>query len=246
MDIAERYARQVLIDGWGADGQERLARSSVAVVGLGGLGSPASLYLAAAGVGRLRLIDDQDVEESNLNRQVLYAAAEIGTPKAAAAARRLTALNPDIVVEAAAERLAPENAEELLGDVDLIVDGLDNPEARHIINRFCVARRSPFVHAGVRDFFGQLMLIHPPRTACLACFFPDHLPDEGPLPIVGSSAGVLGSLEANLAIRCLVGLEGDAEGVLTYVDLASLETTRIAMPANPDCPVCGTSTVPLS
>ena len=235
-----RYERQIIIDGWGTDGQEKLKESHVGIAGIGGLGSPAAIYLAAAGVGRLSICDYQDLEESNLNRQVLYITDDVGKSKVQAARHHLRALNPEIDVIAHEEHITSGNIADIFGDCNLIIDCLDNPETRLIINEYCVKRSIAFVHAGVREFYGQVMLINPPATPCLACFFDaGGFADDGPIPICGSTAGVLGSLEANLAQRWLMGMEKDNEGVFFSVDLTTMEINRIEMTKNPDCPVCG-------
>jgi molybdopterin/thiamine biosynthesis adenylyltransferase len=242
MNGNERYERQVIIDGWGDDGQKKLKGSHVGIAGTGGLGSPAAIYLAAAGVGRLSICDYQDLEISNLNRQVLFTTEDAGESKVLAATRRLEALNPEIQVIPHNKTIDTGNISEIFGDCDLIVDCLDNPETRLVINQFCVERSVAFVHAGVREFYGQVMLISPPTTPCLACFFDvEGFESDGPIPICGSTAGVLGSLEANVALRWLLGMESGIEGVFFSVDLTSMEINRIEMAKNPDCRVCGTT-----
>jgi molybdopterin/thiamine biosynthesis adenylyltransferase len=242
MNGNERYERQIIIDGWGDEGQKKLKGSHIGIAGTGGLGSPAAIYLAAAGVGRLSICDYQDLEISNLNRQVLYTTEDAGDSKVQAAARRLSALNPEIQLIPHNKLIDTGNISEIFGDCDLIVDCLDNPETRLVINRFCVERSIAFVHAGVREFYGQVMLITPPTTPCLACFFDaEGFENDGPIPICGSTAGVLGSLEANVALRWLLGMESGTEGVFFSVDLTSMEINRIEMAKNPDCRVCGTA-----
>jgi len=239
MNKSERYERQLIIEGWGEKGQNRLSRAVVGVAGTGGLGSPACTYLTAAGVGTLKICDFQDVELSNLNRQILYNDGDIGLPKVVAAAERLSRLNPEIAVVPHNELITDDSVVRIFGNCDLIVDCLDNPETRHVINRFCVARGIPLVHAGVMEFYGQIMLVRPPKTACLGCFFPHESSEVTPIPIFGATAGVLGAMEANLAIRCLLGMEEDSKGQLISVDLSTMEMMSIDIPKNPDCPVCG-------
>ena len=240
MSGTERYERQVIIDGWGTDGQKKLKESHVGIAGTGGLGSPATIYLASAGVGRLTICDYQDIEVSNLNRQVLFTTDDVGASKVHVARQRLLALNPDTQVIAHDEPISSDNIADIFGDCDLIVDCLDNPETRLIINEFCVKRSIAFVHAGVREFYGQVMLINPPATPCLACFFDSEgFADDGPIPICGSTAGVLGSLEVNMALRWLLGMEPENDSVFFSVDLTTVEINRIEMTKNPDCPICG-------
>lgn len=236
----ERYERQEIIPDWGSAGQAKLRNSHIGIAGTGGLGSPASIYLAAAGVGRLTICDFQDVEVSNLNRQVLYTSDDVGKSKVQAASTRLSALNPDIEILSWNKAITRENVAEIFDGCSLVVDCLDNPETRLVINRYCVENTIAFVHAGVREFYGQVMLIVPPSTPCLACFFDaEGFKNEGPIPIAGSTAGVLGSLEANIAIQYLLGKGSGNEGVFFSVDLRAMEINRIEMTRNPDCPVCG-------
>jgi molybdopterin/thiamine biosynthesis adenylyltransferase len=239
MSKSERYERQLIIEGWGDQGQNRLSRAVVGVAGIGGLGSPVCTYLAAAGVGTLEICDFQDVELSNLNRQILYNDSDIGSPKVVAAADRLSRMNPDIAVVPHHDLITDDSVDRVYGNCDLIVDCLDNPETRHVMNRYCVAHGIPLIHAGVMEFYGQIMLIRPPKTACLGCFFPHEISKETPIPIVGSTAGVMGAMEANLAIRYLLGMEEDSKGQLISVDLSTMEMMSIDIPRNPDCPVCG-------
>jgi adenylyltransferase/sulfurtransferase len=239
MISSERYERQVFIEGWGEEGQARLAGAHVGIAGVGGLGSPASTYIAAAGVGRITLCDFQGIELSNLNRQVLYVTDEIGKPKEAQAARRLSALNPEIEIITHDEPITNGNVAQIFSDCDIVVDCLDNPTTRLVLNRFCVDRFTPLVHAGVWEFYGQVMLIDPPKTSCLACFLSVENGEEGPIPIAGTTAGVLGCMEANLVVRYLLGMTSDVAGAFISVDLTTMQSTRIAMVKNPACQVCG-------
>jgi adenylyltransferase/sulfurtransferase len=226
--------------GWGEEGQAWLADAHVGIAGTGGLGSPASMYIAAAGVGRITLCDSQKIELSNLNRQVLYDSDEIGKTKVVHAARRLSALNPEIEIFSLDEPIDDGNVARIFSDCDIVVDCLDNPTARLVLNRFCVDRFTPLVHAGVQEFYGQVMLIDPPKTSCLACFLSEDTREEEPIPISGATAGVLGCMEANLTVLYLLGLASDVAGKYISVDLMAMESTRIEMPKNPACPVCGT------
>lgn len=168
----KRYSRQLHMPEIGEAGQVRLREARVVVVGAGGLGSPVSLYLAAAGVGRIILIDDDSVALSNLNRQILYSEANIGDPKARAAAGRLRGLNGEVDVVPVAEQITAENAERLIGGADLVVDGLDSMEARRVVNAACVKQGIAFVHGGVHGFIGEVTTMIPGQTACFECLWP--------------------------------------------------------------------------
>ncbi len=229
--VPDRYSRQEPI--LGVEGQERLSRSSVAVVGLGGLGSIVSMYLAAAGVGRLVVVDSDVVEWNNLNRQLLYDEASVGLPKAYIAARRLRSLNSCVEVEARAERVTRGNAEEVLGGVDLVVDALDNWETRLVLDWYSRKTGTPLLHAAVESFYGQVLLVVPGETACLACIAPRGAPRRrGPIPVVGAAVGVVASLQALTAIRYLAGLPVE-KGVLFVVDTMHGEISRV--PLEPGC-----------
>lgn len=240
MSSTERYERQEIIPDWGPAGQAKLRASHIGIAGTGGLGSPASIYLAAAGVGRMTICDYQNIELSNLNRQVLYTSDDVGNSKVQVATRRLSALNPDIEIRPWDKAITGDNVGEIFAGCSLIVDCLDNPETRLILNQYCVENSIAFLHAGVREFFGQVMLIVPPSTPCLACFFDaEGFDNDGPIPIAGSTAGVIGSLEANMGIQYLLGMGHGNEGVFFSVDLTAMEIHRIEITRNPDCPVCG-------
>jgi adenylyltransferase/sulfurtransferase len=238
----ERYRRQIVLPGWGEEAQERLARATLFVAGAGGLGSAAVLYLAAAGVGRLRLCDSGRVELSNLNRQILYTEQSIGGLKARSARAAVAGLNRSIRVEPLAATLADSNVQELVGDADLIVDCLDTLAARLVLNRFAVKARVPLVHAGVRGLGGQVTFVHHPHTPCLACLFgadaadPPAVPDP---PILGAVAGVMGCLQAVEALKHLAGTGASTRGRVLFWDGATQEFDMVDVGRDPCCPVCG-------
>ncbi len=233
----ERYDRQIML--WGRDVQLKLKKSSVLVVGIGGLGSPASIYLAAAGVGRIVLLDPQTVELSNLNRQVAHWTPDIGRLKVESAAEKLRKLNPEVEVEAKAVRLTEENAEEIIGSVNLVVDALDNWSTRFLVNRVCVKLGKPLVHAGVKGMHGQLMVIYPGKGPCLQCLIPKPPPEEEKFPILGTTAGVMGVLEANEAIKLLAGYGKPLIGRLLIYDGLNGEINVISVKRRENCPICG-------
>ncbi|OGX41116.1 MAG: adenylyltransferase, partial [Omnitrophica WOR_2 bacterium RIFCSPHIGHO2_02_FULL_68_15] len=201
----ERYQRQMRLEGWGEAGQQRLKQASVLIVGAGGLGSPAALYLAAAGVGTLRICDSDAVELSNLNRQILHAQDRLGINKAQSAQRTLEALNPQIRVVAIAEHLDETNVERVLGDAELILDCLDNFPTRYLLSDTALHRHIPMIHAAVWGLEGRLTVLAPPATPCLRCLYPESPPKET-FPVVGAAPGVLGCLQAMEALKWLTGL----------------------------------------
>ncbi len=234
---AERYLRQVPIIG--ARGQERLARSSVLVVGAGGLGSPIITYLACAGVGRILIVDGDVVEPSNLNRQFLYRESDVGRPKALVAAERVRELNSSVEVEAYQARLTDELASRLMAVVDLAVDALDNWASRLILNRAAVSAGKPLVHGGVDRLYGQVTTVIPGRTPCLQCIAPPGAERIRGGPILGPVAGIVGSIEALEVLRILSGLGPGLAGRLLVVDCSSMSFETVELRRNPSCPVCG-------
>jgi len=232
----ERYSRQLPLIG--EEGQERLHCASVCVAGAGGLGSPALLYLAAAGVGHLRLVDPDRVERSNLNRQILHAEPDISRFKVESAADKIRALNPDIKIEALPVAVNAGNAQALAGGMDLLLDALDNYEARYHLNRAALDQGIPLVHAAVNGFFGQMTTIVPGETACLQCAFP-YPPERVDTSVIGVTAGIIGLLQALEAIKILI-CEGEvAKNVLVVWDGRCGRLDQIPLVRDPACPVCG-------
>ena len=233
LDI-ERYDRQIPVIG--IDGQRKLAQSSVLIAGVGGLGSPVSLYLVAMGIGTLVLVDDGEVELSNLNRQILYSTHDIGKRKVDIAKRKLQELNPHVNIEVYAQRLNEELARDLVKRVDVVVDALDNWETRMILNKVCVEYRKPLVHAGVEGFYGQVMTIVPGKGPCLACLFTTMPPSRTRIPVMGITPGVLGTIEAAEVVKVLLSIGKPLIGRMLIVDLLSMEFRTIEVKRNPQCP----------
>lgn len=239
-DEVERYARHLVLSEVGGPGQQALKRARVLIVGVGGVGAPAALYLAAAGVGTLGLIDEDAVGLSNLQRQIAFSTAEIGRPKVEAAAERLTDLNPHVTVETFAERLTEANAAERIGAFDIVLDGTDDFETRHRVNAACVAAGKPLVSGALGRWAGQVGVFT--GRPCYQCLVPDVPPDAetcSRVGVVGALAGVIGSMAALETIKLIAGAGQALEGrLLIYDGLAgAARTARIA--ADPDCPVCG-------
>ena len=235
-DSSGRYARQAALVG--EEGQRKLARARVLVLGAGGLGSSLLYYLAAAGVGFLTVVEGDRVSESNLNRQILYAEADLGCLKAERAAERLGALNGTIHVASVAERFTEENGPAMIAENDLIVLALDNRETRLLANRLCVAQGKPLVDGGIDGWSGYVTAVVPRETACLACRFEEGR-RGGHAPVsLGPMAGAVGSMEALAVVESLLGLPGLA-GKLLLFNGSEWTLSPLRAGRRPDCPVCG-------
>ena len=239
-----RYSRQLILPEIGVRGQQRLLNASVLIVGAGGLGCPAALYLAAAGVGTVGIIDREIVEPSNLHRQILHGTEDLGRPKSESAKARLEALNPDVSIVSIQENLDAANARAILGPYDLVLDGSDNFPTRYLINDACVLAGKPLVHGGVVHVRGQVMTILPGQSACLRCVFPEP-PEVGAIPscqeagVLGAAAGMLGSLMAYEAVKVLVGFGAPLTNRLLIFEGHVSRFREIAVRRDPGCAVCG-------
>ena len=239
-----RYSRQVLIPEIGADGQRKLLAARVLVVGAGGLGSPAALYLAAAGIGTIGLVDDDIVDESNLQRQVLHATDRIGQAKTASARVTLEALNPGTRVVEHRERLAAGNVERLIGEYDVIVDGSDNFETRYALNDAAVRLRKPVVHGSVYRWDGQVTTFIPFRGPCYRCIHPSQPPEElapacALAGVLGVLPGIVGVIQANEVLKLVLGVGETLAGRLLMLDAAGTRFSEVRVPRDPACPACG-------
>ena len=239
-----RYARQFTLPELGAERQSRLKAGKVLVVGAGGLGSPALLYLASAGVGTIGIVDFDEVERSNLHRQVVHGEASLGRRKTDSAAERLRDLNTDIVVTTHDERLTSANALDLIGSYDVIVDGSDNFPTRYLVNDACVLTGRPLVYAAIFRFEGQASVFAEPDGPCYRCLYPEP-PPPGLVPscaeagVLGVLPGVLGCIQALEAIKLLAGIGETLTGRLLVFDALRLRFRELALQKDPDCPVCG-------
>ncbi|MEK7388744.1 MAG: molybdopterin-synthase adenylyltransferase MoeB [Elusimicrobiota bacterium] len=237
-----RYQRHLVLPDVGAAGQRRLKNSSVLCVGAGGLGSPASLYLAAAGVGRLGLVDFDAVDESNLQRQILHDTASIGTQKLASAQKRLTGLNPHVRVETHHLRLNSKNAVPLFKRYDVIVDATDNFPTRYLINDACVLTGKPDVHGSIHRFDGQISVFALTGGPCYRCVFPrpgGHVPDCSQSGVFGALPGIIGSMQALEALKLLLGIGTPLSGRLLLYDGLAQTWRTLGLKKNPSCAVCG-------
>lgn len=237
----ERYSRQLLL--LGPKKQRELRQRSVLIVGLGGLGAPAALYLAAAGVGTLGLLDAGHVELSNLHRQIIYSAPDVGRAKVDAAFERLKALNPEIELHAHTVRLTALNASEVLGLYDLILDGSDNFPTRYLVNDACVLLKKPNVQGSVLGWEGQVT-VYAPGGPCYRCLYPKP-PTSGTVPscaqagVLGTIAGLVGMIQANEALKLLLGMGSALQGRLLLTEARTLAFTEVALQRSPDCALCG-------
>jgi molybdopterin/thiamine biosynthesis adenylyltransferase/rhodanese-related sulfurtransferase len=242
--LAERYSRHLLLPEVGKAGQEKLLRSRVLVVGAGGLGSPALLYLAAAGVGHIGVIDDDVVDESNLQRQIIHGTSDVGLPKVDSAMQAIAELNPDVVVERIHERLWKEIVLDLVDRYGVVVDGADNFATRYLINDACVLLGKPNVHGGVDRFRGQATVFSLPDGPCYRCLF-----DEPPPPgtalncaeagVLGVVPGIIGLIQATEAIKLILGIGEPLIGRLLTLDALPMTFREIPIRKDPDCPMCG-------
>ncbi len=247
IDFNERYSRHLLLPEVGVEGQRRLEGSRVLMIGAGGLGSPAAFYLAAAGVGHLRIADDDVVDRSNLQRQILHTEARIGEPKVASAQATLGALNPRTQVEAVQVRVTSDNIERLLDGVDVVLDGADNFPVRYLLNDACVKLGIPLVYGAVQRFEGQVSVFdagrHRGELPCYRCLFPEPPPPEfapncAEAGVLGVLPGVIGLLQATEVVKLLLGIGDSLAGRLLQFDALSMRFRETRLRHDPDCAVC--------
>jgi len=247
---AEFYSRQTVLPELGPNGQQKLRASVVTVIGLGGLGSVSTIFLSLAGVGSLKLVDQDTVEMKNLHRQPLYSLTDLRHPKVDVATRRLSELNPETKVEPIAENLESRNIASIISDTDCVVDGLDNMETRYLINRYCVEKRIPYVFGGAIGMEGNVAVFKSPETACLECVMPGlkdaDLPTCETRGILGATAGIVGAIQALEAIKVLTGIEPESTGKLMLFDFAQSEFRTIDLRIRLDCEVCQKKTATLA
>jgi sulfur-carrier protein adenylyltransferase/sulfurtransferase len=238
-----RYSRHICLADIGEAGQQKLLNARVLLVGCGGLGSPAALYLAAAGVGTLGLVDDDVVSLSNLQRQILFATDEVEQPKVIMAKQRLAALNPTINIIPHQMQLASDNALRLMEDYDVIVDGSDNFATRYLVNDACVSLGKPCVYGAVMQFQGQVSVFHGPMHACYRCVFPEMppahcVPNCSEAGVVGALPGMIGTMQALETIKLICGIGEPLVGRLLLIDSLSMQFKTVATQADPQCPMC--------
>ncbi|HHT9135342.1 MAG TPA: molybdopterin-synthase adenylyltransferase MoeB [Candidatus Avalokitesvara rifleensis] len=248
MDFSEeqikRYSRHIILSEVGGRGQKKLLNSKVFLVGAGGLGSPAAFYLAAAGVGKLGIVDNDDVDHSNLQRQILHSSKDIGFPKALSAKATLEALNPDVEVVPYMQRLTSENIMDIIKDYDVILDGSDNFPTRYLVNDACVLMGKPLSHGSIFKFEGQVTTIVPGETPCYRCLFEtpppaDMVPSCQEAGVLGVLPGVIGCIQATEVVKLLLGKGELLKGKLLLYNALTMEFNKVRIRKNPNCPVCG-------
>ena len=240
----ERYSRHILLKQIGVKGQRRISAGKVLIIGAGGLGAPAALYLAAAGVGTIGIVDADVVDLSNLQRQVIHTTPDVGRPKVVSAAEKMRAINPDVNVVPIQRFVDSSNVMDLIANYDFILDGTDNFPAKFLVNDACVLAGKPFSHAGILRFNGQLMTYVPGEGPCYRCVFKepppaDAVPTCSQAGVIGAMGGVIGSLQALEAVKYLTGVGDLLCGRLMTYDALKMEFRTINVPRDPHCAVCG-------
>jgi molybdopterin/thiamine biosynthesis adenylyltransferase len=235
----QRYDRQIMIYGFGEAGQEKLKKAKVFLAGAGGLGSPIAIYLAAAGIGTLRIADHDKVELSNLNRQVLHGEEDIGKRKGDSAAEKLRKFNTHVKVETIAETINETNILQLVGDADVIVDAMDNLPTRYLLNRTAVKKGVPLFHGAVYGFEGRAMTILPGKTACLNCLYHGATVPKEKFPVIGVTPAVIGCIQATEVIKYITGLGELLTNKLLNFDGLRMKFSEFKINRDPDCEVCG-------
>jgi len=234
----ERYDRQIMIGEIGREGQEKLKRSRVVIAGAGGLGSPIAIYLVAAGIGMIRIIDHDQVVQSNLNRQVLHWEEDVGEKKVDSARTKLRKLNSDVEIEAIPETITESNVSRLVDGCEVIVDAMDNLPTRYILNQCAIEKNIPFFHGAVTGFEGRAMTILPGRTACLRCTYRGPVPQEK-FPVIGVAPAVIGVIQATEVIKYLLGIGKLLTNRLLIYDGLNITFSEFIINKNPNCDHCG-------
>ncbi len=240
----ERYSRHIILPEVGGKGQRKLLDARVLIVGAGGLGSPVGLYLAAAGVGTIGVVDSDAVEMSNLQRQVLHATPDLGRPKCLSAREAMASINPDVTVVPHDLRLSSENTLDVIQDYEIVVDGSDNFPTRYLVNDACVMSGKPLSHAGILRFEGQVTTILPGQGPCYRCLYPEP-PPPGMVPscqqagILGATAGVAGTIQASEVLKLILGIGDPLVGRLLLYNGLEMTFREVPVLRQPDCPVCG-------
>lgn len=236
-DELKRYNRQIIMRGFGEEGQEKLKKAKVIVAGGGGLGSPSSIYLAVAGVGTIRIIDHDRIELSNLNRQILHWDKDIGRNKVDSAAEKLSQLNSSVNVEAIEETINEDNVSELVDGFDVIVDAMDNLPTRYLLNKAAIEKRIPFIHGAIYGLEGRAITIIPGETACLSCIYKGLTP-KGKFPVVGVTPAIIGCIQATEAIKYIVGIGKLLTNRLLVYDGLSMKFMELTVKRDSNCEYC--------
>jgi len=244
----ERFSRHILLQDVGIEGQEKLMDAKVLIIGAGGLGSPVSLYLAAAGIGTIGIIDNDTVEISNLQRQIAHFTKDIDVPKVESAAEKMRAINPEVKVQTYREFLSARNIRDIIRDYDFVVDGTDNFPTKFLVNDACVMERIPFSHGGILRFDGQTMTILPGQSACYRCAFrkpppPDAVPTCSQAGVLGAVAGMLGTIQATETLKFITGAGELLTDSLLSFNAKSMDFRKIRFRRQDNCPICGKNPV---
>ena len=242
----ERYGRQILLEGVGVEGQEKILAAKVLLIGVGGLGSPVSLYLAAAGIGTLGLVDNDVVDRSNLQRQIVHFTKDIGRSKVASAEEKLHALNPEVKIRTYNQQLDAENIADIISDYDFVVDGTDDFPTKFLINDACVSAGIPFSHGGILRFTGQTMTVLPGKSACYRCVFKKSPPPDiasacSKAGILGAVAGMLGTIQTAEVVKYVTGVGQLLTDILLTFDALTMSFRKVTLKRRPDCAACGES-----
>ena len=243
-DQIERYSRQIILSEVGGKGQEKLLNSKVLIIGAGGLGSPCALYLAAAGIGTIGIVDSDKVELNNLQRQILHSKKDIGLPKVESAKDRLTKLNKDVEIVPYNIRITSKNILDIIADYDIIVDGSDNFPTRYLVNDACILAKKPLSFGAILQFHGQVTTILPYKSACYRCLFPKP-PPPGTVPscqqagILGAVAGIIGTIQSNEVLKYLLGIGNLLTGKFLMFDALDMSFEKLEIQRNQQCLVCG-------
>lgn len=240
----ERYSRHIILKEVGGKGQQKLLDGRVLIIGAGGLGSPIALYLAAAGVGTIGIADADDVDLSNLQRQVIHFTSDVGKPKVESAREKMEAINPDVKVRTYKEWVSAANIGSIIADYDFIIDGTDNFAAKFLINDACVLAGKPYSHGGILQFVGQTITILPGQSTCYRCIFPepppkDAIPTCSQAGVIGVLPGVIGSIQATEAIKFLLGKGELLTGRILMYDALGMKFRTVEIKRNRSCPICG-------
>ena len=240
----ERYSRHILLQDVGVEGQEKLLDAKVLIIGAGGLGCPVGLYLAAAGVGKIGIVDSDTVEISNLQRQIAHFMKDINVPKVESAKEKMLAINPELDIRAYQMNLMADNARELIREYDFVIDGTDNFPTKFLVNDACVMENVPFSHGGILRFDGQTMTVIPNETACYRCSFrspppPDAVPTCSQAGILGAVAGMLGTIQATEALKFITGSGSLLTNTLLTLNAKNMDFRKVKLRKQNNCPVCG-------
>lgn len=236
----ERYSRQILIPGWGEEGQKKLKNATIGVAGAGGLGSTILMQLAVCGAGTIIFADRDTSDLSNLNRQVLHWEEDIGSAKADSAGSKLGRMNSDITIQAIRGDINSENIEKHFAGVDLLIDGLDNFESRLVLNEYCVKQKIPLVHGAIWGFEGRVCFVSPGKSACLGCIY-HEIPPQEVFPVLGVSPALIATIQVSEAIKYLTGLGTLLKDTILVCDLETNSFVPLSVKRDPKCPICGDS-----